>query len=117
MFCRNCGKEIPELSEKCPICGTAQTITELEYRTGAKSPLGAAVRWFRKEPITRQWTLLLETLGILLGLGGVIFAFAYPGETLPIGERAMLVLAGGGLLLGFAIALCRTLGKCRKPEV
>lgn len=117
MFCRNCGKEIPDQSETCPACGTAQTITELEYRTGARSPLGAVIKHFRNEPVTRQCALVLEVLGMLLGLGGVIFAIVFPGDAFPVGHRAMLVLGGGALLLGFGIALCHTLGKCRKPEV
>ena len=117
MFCRNCGKEIPDHSEICPICGGSQTITELEYRTGAKSPAGALFKRYREEPVTRQGAILLEILGILLGFGAVIFAIVYPDVALTIGARALLVLLGGSLALGFGIALCVTLSKCRKPEV
>ena len=114
MFCKNCGKEIPDLSVKCPVCGASQTITEREYRTGAKSPLGALLLQFRKQPVLRQWRIALEILGMLLGLGGIVFALAFPGEALPIGHRAVLVLGGGSILLGFGIALCITLTLCRK---
>ena len=117
MFCRSCGKEIPDHSKICPKCGTPQSITELEYRTGARSPVGAAVLRFRKQPAVRQGALVLELLGILLGFGGVLFAVLYPDVSLTIGDRALLCILGGTALLGFGIALCTTLEKCGKPEV
>ena len=117
MFCRNCGKKIPDESENCPICGCPQSITEIEYRTGARSRAGAAVLRFQEEPYERQAAIALELLGLLLGTGGILFAALYPGSDLTIGIRAVLVMLGGAILLGFGIALCSTLAKCRKPEV
>lgn len=117
MFCRSCGNKIPDSSEICPKCGTPQSITELEYRTGARSPAGAVVLRFRNEPLTRRSALVLELLGMLLGLGGILFAVLYPDVMLSVGDRALLCILGGAGLLGFGIALCMTLEKCGKPEV
>lgn len=114
MFCKNCGKQIPDLSAKCPVCGASQTITEREYRTGARSPLGALWLQYRRQPVLRKWRIALELLGMLLGLGGVLFALLYPYDTLSVGHRAMLVLGGGTILISFGITLCITLTLCRK---
>ena len=117
MFCRSCGKNIPEGSDKCPVCGAVQTITELEYQTGAKSRAGAAVQRFREEPAARQIMLLLEIIGILLGISAVLFALLFPGVQLGFGHRTLLVLLGGTASLGFGILLCRTLLSCGGSEV
>ena len=117
MVCLNCGKEIPDHTEICPKCSTSQSITELEYRTGAKSHAGAAVLRFREEPATRQGAMILELLGILLGFGGILFAVLYPDAALIVGHRALLCVLSSAIMLGFGVALCVTLSKCHKAEV
>lgn len=117
MFCRNCGKKIPDHSEACPLCGTVQAITERQYRTAAGSRAGAALLRIQDGPAVRKTALVLEILGILLGTGGILFALLYNGADLSVGERAILVLLGGALALGFGIALCATAAKFLKQEV
>ncbi len=110
MFCRSCGKKIPDHSEKCPICGASQSITEREYRTGSRSRAGAFLVWFRKEPAARQAAMILEWIGILLGLGGILFAAFYPDAALTVGDRAVLAVVSGAVMLGFGITFCVSLG-------
>ena len=117
MFCRSCGKQIDDNAELCPHCGTPQRITELEYRTGAKSHAGAVLLQFRELPVTTQGILILELLGILLGTGGILFAALYPDASFQIGLRAILFVLSGASLLGFGIALCVTLAGCHDSEV
>ncbi len=115
MFCKNCGKQIPDHSELCPLCGSAQSITELEYRTGARTPAGALLKSFRREPATRQAAIILEILGILWGVVWMVFAIIAGGEDFSF-ARALLLMGGGGLSLGFGLALTCSLAKCRKEE-
>ena len=117
MFCRSCGQKIPDKSERCPVCGTVQSITEREYRTGSKSRAGAAVTHFRELSVYRQAALILETLGALSGLGGILFAELHPDAAFTVGLRAVVCLLGIAMLLGFGIALCVTLSKRSDREV
>ena len=114
MFCRSCGKEIPDGSAKCPACGVSQTITEREYQTGARSPMGAAFRRFQREPAVRRVKLVLEGIGLLAGIGADAFALLVPGELM---QRAILVLLGTCAALGFGILLCHTLEQRSGSEV
>lgn len=109
MFCRSCGKEIPDGSVKCPACGVSQSITEIEYQTGAKSPLGAALLRFREQPALMQAKLVLEGVGILIGVAAVIFSLIFPGEAFTFGTRTVVVLLGLFGALGFGLLLCHTL--------
>ena len=109
MFCRSCGKEIPDGSVKCPACGISQTITEIEYQTGAKSPLGAALRRFREQSALMQAKLVLEGFGVLIGVAAVIFSLIYPGDAFTFSARAVIVLLGLFGALGFGLLLCHTL--------
>ena len=117
MFCRSCGKKIPDRSGNCPVCGASQSITEREYRTASKSLPGSAVTHFRELPAFRQAALILETLGVLSGLGGILFAELHPDASFSVGLRAVTCLLGIAMLLGFGIALCVTLSKSSDREV
>ena len=117
MFCRSCGKKIPNGSELCPHCGTSQSITELEYRTGSKSRAGAAVMRFREMPVFRQAILILESLGMLSGLAGILFAVLYPDPAFTIVLRAILGLLGCAVMNGFGVALCVSLSGSTDREV
>lgn len=117
MFCRNCGKRIPDGSAFCPVCRTSQSITEREYRAAVKNSAGAAVKRFREQSDLRKAVLVLEVIGVLTGLGGILFAFLCQDPMLTIGIRAMLCLLGAAISLGFGIALCVTLIRSERQEV
>lgn len=117
MFCRSCGKEIPDDSVKCPACGIVQTITEIEYQTGAKSPLGAAFRRFREKPAVIRAKLILEGIGILVGVAAEVFAMVCPGDAFTFGARAVVVLLGLFGILGFGLLICNTLEHSGRTEV
>ncbi len=117
MFCKNCGKEIPDQSPKCPACGASQTITELEYRTGSKTHAGAAMRKFLDHSRAWQALLILEGLKAVLGFAAILFALLSPDETFLIGHRAILALLGGTILLNAGASFCRQLLRGQKPEV
>ena len=117
MFCRSCGKKIPDRSENCPVCGASQSITEREYRAGSKRRASTALTRFRELPAFRRAVLILEGLGVLSGLGGILFAVLYPDPAFTTGLRTILCLLAITMLLGFGIALCITFSHGTDEEV
>ena len=91
MFCRNCGKEIPDDSVKCPDCG--QEIKREQPQTNKKD----ALSFLEKLHHCTMTALLLSALSVILFIFEIVFMAKNP---LFASVRTLLIYLGiGGVLL------------------